>query len=75
MRFPTDPNARVMDDAYPHIDHVDARTFGGSDDLENLQTAHRFCNIIKGSDPVSWRHRLSLEDLEGRYGYLLPPQP
>lgn len=70
--YPTDPNARMMDDAYPHLDHIEARMLGGADDLENLQTSHRYCNIIKGSDPVYWQHRLLLEDLAGRYAYLLP---
>lgn len=32
-----------------HVDHVVPRSFGGNDELDNLQAAHRRCNIAKGN--------------------------
>lgn len=32
-----------------HIDHIHPRYLGGTDDLDNLQVAHSFCNISKGA--------------------------
>ena len=40
------------DDVEPfdvHIDHIQPRYHGGSDDLDNLQVAHGFCNLSKGA--------------------------
>lgn len=71
--YPVDPSARPMDDAYPHLDHGDAVSNGGQNGIDNLFTSHRFCNITKGSDPGAWSFRLSLEDLEGRFGHIQPP--
>lgn len=70
--YPVDPSARPMDDAYPHLDHDQAVSIGGQNDIDNLFTSHRFCNITKGSDQQFWRSRLALEDLEGRFGHLQP---
>lgn len=70
--YPVDPSARPMDDAYPHLDHGDAVSNGGQNDIDNLFTSHRFCNITKGRDSGAWSFRLSLEDLEGRFGHIQP---
>lgn len=43
--LPTDPRAHPSDDMYPTLDHVLQVRWGGSDDLDNLRTAHRWCNI------------------------------
>lgn len=32
-----------------HIDHVQPRSLGGSNELENLQVAHSGCNMSKGN--------------------------
>lgn len=32
-----------------HVDHIHPRLHGGTDDLDNLQVAHSFCNISKGA--------------------------
>ena len=38
-----------------HLDHVVARSRGGSDHLSNLQVVHGKCNLRKGrGDPVVW---------------------
>lgn len=37
----------------PSLDHVIPRSRGGSDDPENLRTAHRYCNSVRSdSDPL-----------------------
>lgn len=43
--LPLDPNASVIDDLYPHVDHVLPVALGGDDDLGNLRAAHRWCNL------------------------------
>lgn len=43
--LPTLPDAHPSDDMYPTLDHIDRATDGGSDAIENLRTAHRWCNI------------------------------
>jgi len=45
---PTDPALRPVDDLYPTLDHIIPVSAGGKDDPENLQTAHRACNLGKG---------------------------
>lgn len=36
----------------PSLDHVIARSHGGTHDVDNLRTAHRWCNAVRGdSDP------------------------
>lgn len=43
-----DRRAKFTDRA-PSIDHIIPRSFGGTDDVENLQLAHRGCNSKKGN--------------------------
>ncbi|WP_127792100.1 HNH endonuclease signature motif containing protein [Agromyces sp. LHK192] len=43
-KLPTDPDAHPLDDTYPVLDHDHPHAWGGSDDIENLRTAHRWCN-------------------------------
>jgi hypothetical protein len=47
---PTDPGARIQDDRYPTLDHILSVALGGDDDLDNLRTAHRWCNIMVGDE-------------------------
>ena len=42
-------DAHWLDDFYPTLDHIVPRSRGGSDDLSNLQPAHRICNLRKGA--------------------------
>ncbi|MGO4230419.1 HNH endonuclease [Arthrobacter sp. YAF34] len=44
-RLPTDPAARPSDDRYPTVDHIFPVALGGDDEVDNLRTAHRWCNI------------------------------
>lgn len=46
---PTDPNARPGEADYPTLDHIIPVIDGGDDSLENLQTAHRWCNSVSGA--------------------------
>lgn len=39
-----EPDAHVSSDTYPCLDHIDRQIEGGSDDPDNLRTAHRWCN-------------------------------
>lgn len=41
-----DPNG----DWYPSLDHIVPQAKGGSHAMENLRTAHRWCNSIRGAD-------------------------
>ncbi len=56
--LPTAPDASVYDDRRPVLDHIIRVADGGSDDVENLRTAHRWCNAaiegpgIHGLEPV-----------------------
>lgn len=36
-------------------DHVKARALGGTDALDNLRPAHRFCNTGRGARPAAGR--------------------
>lgn len=45
---PVDYTADPYSDWYPSIDHIIPRSHGGSDDIENLRTAHRWCNSVRG---------------------------
>lgn len=38
-----------LHDLYPTLDHIVPRARGGSDELGNLQPAHRICNLRKGA--------------------------
>lgn len=44
-QIPTDPNAGLYDDRRPVLDHIVRVADGGSDQMSNLRTAHRWCNI------------------------------
>jgi 5-methylcytosine-specific restriction endonuclease McrA len=41
------------------IDHIVPLAVGGSDRLDNLQPAHRMCNVEKGDDLPTWWARKS----------------
>lgn len=43
-----DYSADHQSDWYPTIDHIVPRSKGGDDRLENLRTAHRWCNSVRG---------------------------
>ena len=43
------PDFGYLHDLYPTLDHVVPRAGGGSDDVSNLQPAHRVCNLRKGA--------------------------
>ena len=46
---PTDPQADPQrGDWYPTLDHIVPRSQGGTHDANNLRTAHRWCNSIRG---------------------------
>lgn len=45
---PVDYTADPLTDWYPTLDHIVPRSKGGSDDLSNLRTAHRWCNSVRG---------------------------
>ncbi len=45
---PVDLEADYLTDWAPTLDHVVPRSKGGSDDPENLRTAHRWCNSVRG---------------------------
>lgn len=51
--YPVRVDAEPNDPEAATLDHVVPRALGGSDGLENLQTAHRYCNIVKGSRLVT----------------------
>ena len=45
---PTDPTVRPSEAAYPVIDHISAWSISKDDSVENLRTAHRWCNEAIG---------------------------
>ena len=45
---PIDVGAHYQSDWAASLDHIVPRSRGGSDDPENLRTAHRWCNSIRG---------------------------
>ncbi|WIB65383.1 HNH endonuclease [Curtobacterium sp. MCBD17_040] len=47
--LPTDPQARFIDDLHPEVDHRSQVQDGGDDDIDNLRTAHRWCNEARNS--------------------------
>lgn len=40
--------AHHLTDWYPTLDHIIPRAHGGTNDLSNLRTAHRWCNSVRG---------------------------
>lgn len=39
--------------SYITFDHIIPRSHGGLDIISNLRLAHRFCNNLRGNDPIS----------------------
>jgi 5-methylcytosine-specific restriction endonuclease McrA len=50
--LPTEPDAHPSEDTYPSLDHEVPLGEGGTDDIENLRTAHRWCNIKRSGTPL-----------------------
>lgn len=48
--LPTDPDVSPSADTYPTLDHIIKVIDGGDDELDNLRTAHKWCNTaLNGS--------------------------
>jgi len=47
--LPIDREAHWNDDLAPSLDHIKPRSLGGTHEPDNLRTAHRICNSIKGA--------------------------
>jgi len=47
---PVDRDADPKSDWYPSLDHIVPRSKGGANTLDNLRTAHRWCNCIRGAE-------------------------
>ena len=45
---PVDWTAEPNSDWYPTLDHITPRSHGGNHEPENLRTAHRWCNSVRG---------------------------
>ena len=45
---PADWTAEPSSDWYPTLDHITPRSHGGGHNAENLRTAHRWCNSVRG---------------------------
>jgi 5-methylcytosine-specific restriction endonuclease McrA len=50
--LPLDPDASVIDDLYPQVDHVWPVAYGGGDEVSNLRASHRWCNWALSADGV-----------------------
>lgn len=50
---PVRPDADPNHPRYPTLDHIEPRSFGGSDDRSNLRLACRQCNTLRGVN-VDW---------------------
>lgn len=48
----TEPDGDKWGDWFPSVDHVVPRSMGGTEEPENLRTAHRWCNSVRGVRPV-----------------------
>lgn len=46
---PTQPDADPNSDWYPSLDHIKPQSAGGSHDITNLRTCHRWCNSVRGA--------------------------
>ena len=51
--YPVDRTAVAPDLEAPTIDHVIPVRSGGSNEAENLRTAHYYCNCVKGAKPLA----------------------
>jgi hypothetical protein len=79
-RFACQYCGRTPPDVLLHVDHIVPKKEGGGDEIENLRTACRDCNLGKGAQPLragSMRPSISTEELQERieqaeaYGQLL----
>ena len=43
----------VLNPEYITFDHIVPESDGGTDDLNNLQLAHRLCNQLRGAEPLT----------------------
>lgn len=52
---PVQPGADYLSDWYPTLDHIvpQSRSEGPDHSFENLRTAHRYCNLVRGANPLS----------------------
>ena len=50
--YAVDRTAVVPDLEAPTLDHVVPLRSGGSNGIENLKTAHFYCNCVKGAKPL-----------------------
>ena len=48
--LPVDRAAHWNDDQAPSLDHILPRSLGGTHEAENLRTAHRICNSVRGAE-------------------------
>lgn len=48
---PVDMSLSGLDPWGPTVDHALPLSLGGNDTIDNVQLAHRTCNLIKGNDP------------------------
>lgn len=44
---PTEPDSPPMSDWHPTLDHIVMVSEGGSDHVDNLRVAHRWCNVAR----------------------------
>jgi 5-methylcytosine-specific restriction endonuclease McrA len=51
--YPTNPDVKVPDYEAPTIDHIIPLARGGSHTMDNVQTAHFLCNMLKGDSLAS----------------------
>ena len=47
-----DPGADWFSDWFPSLDHIVPRSMGGTEDMDNLATCHRWCNSVRGVEPL-----------------------
>lgn len=65
----TRQNAPLLDELGAVIDHVEAFSTGGADDVENLVTACNKCNGQKSAaTAVKWGERRPRKFVKGKYG-------
>lgn len=49
-QLPVDRGAHWNDDMAPSLDHIKPRSLGGTHNADNLRTAHRICNSVRGAE-------------------------